>query len=93
MAKKKVYYDIIVESYYTGPTSGLHGTVHVRPIAGQRWPQHLRVECSKELIDTSLYPLGTQFVLSATLTDRQGEGDFIYSYFGWPTRVHKLATD
>jgi hypothetical protein len=89
MAKRKVYYNIIVESYYTGPTSGLHGDVHIRPIAGERWPQHLRVECNKDLSNTNLYELGTQFVLRATLTDRLGSGDFIYSYFGWPAIVHK----
>lgn len=90
MAKRKVYYNIIVESYYAGPISGLHGEVYIRPIAGERWPQHPRVECNKDLSNTKLYELGTQFVLRATLTDGVGPGGFIYSYFGWPNRRRNL---
>ena len=36
------YIRIIVETYYESG-SGLHGDIHVRPIAGQQIPQDLRV--------------------------------------------------
>lgn len=88
MAKRNERYkDCIVESYYPVSTSGLHGPVHIRPIEGQPFRTHLHVECSKELVDTSRYPVGTRFRISGKLTDRRGSGDFVYSYFGWKAVV------
>ena len=87
MAQRNHYQHVIVESYYTGPTSGLHGVIHIRPAAGQPFPTHLHVECNKDLSDPSKYPVGTRFRLRAKLTDRLGSGEFLYSYFGWPVVV------
>jgi hypothetical protein len=87
VAQKNLYRSVIVESYYIGPTSGLHGVVHIRPIPGQPFPTHLHVECNKELSDVSKYRIGTRFRLRAKLTDRLGSGEFLYSYFGWPVVV------
>lgn len=91
MAKKnEPYRYVIVESYYPHNTSGLHGPIHIRPIAGQVFPEHLHVECNKELSNPRIYPVGTQFRIRAKLTDRLGGGEFLYSYFGWPAEViHK----
>ena len=74
-----------VESYIPSGTSGLHGAVHIRPLPGQGLPVNLHVECSKKLSND--YPVGTQFRIKAKLTDREGEGDFLYSYFGWKFEV------
>jgi hypothetical protein len=88
MAKRNErYFDVIVESYEPHSTAGLHGPVHIRPIEGQPFPTHLRVECSKDLVDTAKYPVGTRFKIRAKLTDRLGSGEFLYSYFGWPREV------
>jgi hypothetical protein len=88
MAKRNErYFDVIVESYEPHSTAGLHGPVHIRPIEGQPFPTHLRVECSKDLVDTKKYPLGTRFKIRAKLTDRLGSGEFLYSYFGWMPEV------
>ena len=85
MAKyKEVYSSIIVETYRASK-AGPHGYIHVRPVKGQRFPQTLHVECSKKLIDD--YPIGTKFRLKVKLTDRLGEGEFLYSYYGWPVEA------
>ena len=86
MAKpREPYRSVIVESYRSTVTAGLHGDIHVRPIAGQGLPVSLHVECSKRL--TSDYPVGTRFRLMAKLTDRGGGGEFLYSYHGWKAEV------
>lgn len=86
MAKPNEPYVMVeVESYLPKKTSGLHGKVHIRPCTGQGYPENMRVECAKEL--TTNYPVGTRFRLRAKLTDREGTGEFLYSYFGWKFEV------
>lgn len=85
--RKESYFDVIVESYRPISTVGLHGPIHIRPIEGQRFPTHLRVECSMDLVDTAKYPVGTRFKIRAKLTDRLGSGEFLYSYYGWVPEV------
>ena len=88
MAKSNEPYRMVfVESYRPKSTSGLHGDVHIRPCAGQEFPTTMHVECSKSL--SKNYPVGTVFRIKAKLTDRQGAGDFLYSYFGWEYDVVK----
>lgn len=89
MAKSgEEYRPLIVESYHESG-SGLHGDVHIRPAPGQWAPETLRVECSKRLSDLRRYKLGTRFRIRAKLTDREGGGEFLYSYFGWREEVVK----
>lgn len=86
MAKPDAPYRIvIVERYVPSSTSGLHGDVHIRPVAGQGVPTTLHVECSRKL--TRNYPVGTKFRIQAKLTDREGGGEYLYSYFRWPVEV------
>lgn len=88
MAKPDESYRIVVvESFVPHSTSGLHGGVHIRPIAGQGIPTTLHVECAKRL--SRNYPVGTRFRIRAKLTDREGGGEYLYSYFGWPVEVLK----
>jgi len=77
------YQYVVVESYLPNRRSGLHGLVHVRPIAGQGFPPDMHVECSKKLSDTTIYPLGTRFRVWAKLTDKEGSGEFLYSSWRW----------
>jgi hypothetical protein len=65
----------------------MHGPIHIRPVPGQEFPTHLHVECSKDLVNPRIHPVGTRFRLRVKLTDRQGGGAFLYSYFGWPVEV------
>jgi len=83
MAKVNPYEMVLVESYKSNDTSGKHGKIHIRPVAGYKYPSTLQVECSKKLSDISLYPLGTKFLLQAKLTDREGSGEYLYSSFRW----------
>ena len=45
------------------------------------------VQCSKDLVDTTLYPVGTKFRLKAKLTDREGGGEYLSSSYKWPYDV------
>ena len=94
MAKANESYQfILVESYIPVRSSGLHGKIHIRPIDGQGYPTEMHVECSKKL--SRDYPVGTRFKIKAKITDREGSGDFLYSYFGWPYEVigHDSGTE
>lgn len=86
MAKPdETYRMFVVESFTPNSTSGLHGGIHIRPAAGQEIPTTLHVECSKKL--SKDYPVGTKFRIRAKLTDREGGGEYLYSYFRWPVEV------
>ena len=85
MAQDNPYEYVVVESCVPPESSGLRGRVHIRPVAGQRYPTTLHVECSRKLCRD--YPVGTRFRIRAKLTDREGGGEFLYSYFGWKHEV------
>jgi len=90
MAKSSEPYQmVLVESYLPNRTSGLHGDVHIRPRPGQGLPITMHVECSKSL--SRNYPVGSGFRIRAKLTDREGSGDFLYSYFGWKYEVVEIG--
>ncbi len=87
MAKNNKYETLLVESYKASNTSGLHGAIHVRPIAGQGHPTTLRVEGNNSMKND--YPVGTKFKIRAKLTDRKGSGDYLYTSYKWPFEVIK----
>lgn len=88
MAKPQAPYQyVVVESYVPGRRSGLHGLVHIRPVAGQGFPTDMHVECSKEMSDTSRYPIGTKFRIRAKLSDYKGGGTFLYTSWRWKFEV------
>lgn len=87
MAKPGEYEWVEVESYLPDQKGGLHGRVHIRPLAGGKYSPDLHVECSKGLSDTKRHPIGTTFLIKAKLTDREGGGEFLYSYWGWDYEV------
>jgi hypothetical protein len=75
------YRQVAVQSCLVGDA------VLIRPVPGQAYAPSLSVMCSRRLGDTSLYPLGTCFLLSAKLTDRLGGTPFLYAYHGDPDVV------
>lgn len=87
MAKVSPYRIVEVESYYPASTAGLHGLVHIRPVPGQGYSANLHVECAKSLSDPHTYAVGTRFKIRAKLTDRDGGGEYLYSYFGWAPEI------
>lgn len=56
--------------------------IQIHPMAGQAFASTLSVQCALRLRDPVLYPVGTRFLLSAKLTDRQGGTPFLYAYHG-----------
>jgi hypothetical protein len=78
------YIRIVVETYRESG-SGLHGDIHVRPIAGQQVSQNLRVRFPKAL--RFAHPIGTRFLVYAKLTDKEGGSDFVHTNHAWDVEV------
>jgi hypothetical protein len=78
------YIRVVVETYRESG-SGLHGDIHVRPIAGEQLPQSLRVRFPKSL--RHAHPIGTRFLVYAKLTDREGGSDFVHTNHAWDVEV------
>jgi len=81
------YRDVAVESVID-PRSG---RLRIRPMGGQAVSTGMRVQCSRRLLDTAVYPPGSRFLLSAKLTDRLGGEPFLYAWHGDPVRVLSAA--
>lgn len=78
------YNQVIVETYYA-VKSGKSSRIHVRPAAGQAYPQSMDVECSRTM--RKAYPIGSKFRIWAKETDKEGGKPFLYSHFDWPFEV------
>lgn len=81
------YRQVVVESFIATDSSGERGLIHIRPIQRQAFSRTLKVQCSKRLADSAIFPVGTQFLLLAKLTDRLGGTPFLYAYHGDPEIV------
>lgn len=81
------YREVAVESAID-PRSG---RVRIRPVSGQAYATSLRVQCARALSDLDRFPVGTRFLVSARLTDRQGGEPFLYVWHGDPVVVMKPA--
>lgn len=81
------YRDVAVESVID-PHSGL---LRIRPMAGQAFAPSLRVQCAQGMRESTRYPAGTRFLVSAKLTDRLGGTPFLYVYHGDPVVVLTAA--
>src|ERR1700740_1253152 len=62
-----------------------YGQARVRPHNDQPYSSELRVQCPRALRED--YPAGTQFLVSAKLTDRLGGEQYLYVYHGDPYKV------
>jgi len=81
------YREVAVESFVDPRSS----RVRIRPVSGQAYATSLRVQCARALADTERYPVGTRFLVSARLTDRQGGEPFLYVWHGDPVEVLSQA--
>jgi hypothetical protein len=75
------YRQLAVESVEEG------GRVVIRPASGQAYATDLNVHCSRHLSDTSVYSLGTIFLVNAKLTDRLGGEQYLYVWHGDAVKV------
>ena len=62
------------------------GRTGVRPCAGERFPQSMKIECAKEI---RTYPLGTLVRLSVVETNKEGGRPFLYSSYKWRHQIVK----
>ena len=76
---------IEVESYRATQTGGLHGDIHIRPVAGQGLDTKMRVECPREMRHN--WEVGTRFRVKAKVTNREGGIPFLYSHHSWKFEV------
>ncbi len=81
------YREVAVESGID-PRSG---RVRIRAVSGQAYATSLPVHCSRALSDPERYPIGTRFLLSAKMTDRQGGEPYLYAWHGDPVTVLSAA--
>ena len=81
------YREVAVESALDARS----GKPRIRPVSGQAFSTDMRVHCSRSLLDLARYPLGTRFLLSARITDRQGGEPFLYAWHGDPVVVMSQA--
>ena len=78
------YHQIVIETY-SEVKSGKSSHVHARPIAEERYPQNLDVECSRAM--RREHPIGTKFRVWAKLTDRKSGGEYLYTSWQWPYEI------
>ena len=81
------YRDVAVQSV-ADPRSG---ALRLRPMPGQAFAPTLPVQGARRMLDVTLYPAGTRFLVSAKLTDRLGGPPFLYVYHGDPVAVLTAA--
>ena len=67
------------------------GRLRIAPMPGQAFAPSLPVQCSRRLLDASVYPAGTRFLLNAKLTDRLGGPQYLYAWHGDPVVVLSAA--
>jgi len=79
----KDYKTVAVETYRNkGEASSAQ--IRARPLPGQGFPVDMKVEFSRKMRE--LHPVGTVFVIQATVVNR-GASSFLYSSYQWPCRV------
>lgn len=80
-----------IESFQDTDRSGAQGKILLRPLRGQKFPVGLRLEGNKSLVDD--YPVGTRFKVQASLANRPGGGQYLFTSWQWDSRVLSLPTD
>jgi hypothetical protein len=100
MALEQNYHKLWFESFKLEQTSGHRDPIQLKLVPKQKLPAEIVELCESRSVDpyTLLtgcnkdyffkYPVGTQFLLKAKLTDREGGGLYYYSYYRWsPIKV------
>jgi hypothetical protein len=77
--------ELIVETYIPASTSGKHGEVHVRPVAGQGFSTELLVRCNRGIHRHR--PVGTRFLIVAMLTANKDGKQYFSSHPSWEYTV------
>jgi hypothetical protein len=80
--------ELIVETYIPASTSGKHGEVHVRPVAGQGFSTELLVRCNRGIHRHR--PVGTRFLIVAMLTANKDGKQYFSSH---PSREYTVLDE
>ena len=95
MALKQSYYDLWFVSFRLLSTSGHRDAIHLKLKRNQNLPPEIAEECKVRSQDPfslltecnrdyfTNYPVSTEFLLTARLTDREGGTMFFYSSYRW----------
>lgn len=78
---RKGYSSIVVESFVSEETCH-RGQVHLRPVSGQGYAVEMFVECSRHLVNTKYFPVGTKFRIWAKKKQKELSRIHLYSYHG-----------
>lgn len=82
-----VYSSLVVESFLSDGSLGHVNQVHIRPVVGQTYPSTMMIECSRKMVNTDVYPIGTKFRLRVRLKQKIGCKPHLYSYHQNPIDV------
>ena len=75
------FFVVLVESFDSGNVSGHHGHLHIRPVAGQGLDTSLYVESPRAM--RKEHPVGTQFFVTAKLSNKEGGVLFLKCPHQW----------
>jgi hypothetical protein len=75
------FFKVLVESFDSGNVSGHHGRLHIRPVAGQGLDSSLYVESPRAM--RKEHPVGTQFFVTAKLSNKEGGVSFLKCPHQW----------
>jgi len=78
------YMDVVIETY-PNAGGGSSKSLRARPVLGQGLDVKMNVECSSKMRKN--YPVGTKFLITAKLSNREGGSEFLYSHFNSSYRV------
>lgn len=82
MSKSGAYRVLVVESFEIGSTSGHRDPVQVHPVDGQVYPPSMLLECSRRMVNTDVYPIGTKFKVWVRLKQKLDCKPHLYCYHG-----------
>jgi len=78
---RKGYFPIVVESFVSEETCH-RGQVHIRPTSGQNYSADMFIECSRHLVNTNYFPIGTKFRIWVKPKQKESSRIHLYSYHG-----------
>jgi len=78
------YRKVIIETYW-GETTHASGGLRARPLPGQGHDASMNVECSTKM--RNAHPVGTKFLVSARLKNKEGGPNFLYVHYNHDYQV------
>src|SRR5260370_42273738 len=83
------YQKIAIQTYRRVYGEQSKHEIRVRPLSGQNFPKTMNVECSVAMRVN--HPVGTCFIVRATVKRREGGPPFLYTSWQWPHKRVSLS--